>query len=89
MIVNCTSCGAAFDDADCTTICPHDLIMPAADLEQKKAGLALLDKDICFAHQPDGPVRRVKWVGWNGMVGIHDMSGEFAPHLFVVAKVPS
>jgi hypothetical protein len=56
--------------------------MPVADLEQKKAGLALLERDICFAHQPDGPTHRVQSVGWNGMVTLTDMTGEFAPHLF-------
>lgn len=84
--VTCSKCGAEFDDADCSTICPHDLIMPADDLAQKKAGLALLERDICFAHEPNGPIRRVQAVSWNGMVTIAGMAGEFAPHLFVPAK---
>lgn len=82
----CNSCGVTLDDADRSTICPHPLIMPADDLAQKKAGLALMDRDICFAHEPDGLVRRVQYVTWNGMVGLHGMSGEFAPHLFVPAR---
>lgn len=86
MMTKCTDCGATYDDADRVTICPHDLIMPAADLEQKKLGLELIGRDICFAHEPNGPVRRVQSVGWNGMVTITGMAGEFAPHLFVVKE---
>lgn len=83
-IVQCEKCGAIIDDADRTTICPHDLIMPAADLEQKKAGLELIGKDICFAHQLNGPHHRVQSCSWNGMITLQGMAGEFAPHLFVI-----
>lgn len=83
MMTTCKTCHALFDDADQTTICPHDLIMPAPDLAQKKAGLKLLEAGaVRFNHQPDGPDHRVTSVGWNGMIGLHDMPGEFAPHLF-------
>lgn len=51
--------------------------------------LELIGKDLCFAHEPNGPVRRVQAVGWNGMVTIAGMAGEFAPHLFVPAKTAS
>lgn len=88
MRISCTTCGLSYDDADRNTICPHTLIMPADDLAQKKAGLALMGHAICFAHQP-GPLHRVQAVGWNGMVTLHDMVGEFAPHLFVLAKEPA
>lgn len=85
MIVKCKTCNRDFDDADRMTFCPHDFIMPAAELAQKKAALALCERDICFAHMPDGPSHRVQSVSWNGMVTLHDMVGEFAPHLFVIA----
>lgn len=85
MIVKCEDCGAEFDDADCSTICPHNLIMPAHDLAQKKLALTLIERDICFAHQADGPVHRIQSINWNGMVTLNDMVGEFAPHLFVPA----
>lgn len=84
MIIQCSRCGTTFDDADCNTICPHPPIMPAEDLAQKKAALELMGKDIYFAHQPGGPAHRIQGVSWNGMVTLHDMVGEFAPHLFVV-----
>jgi hypothetical protein len=84
MQTECPNCGATFDDR--TTICPHPLIMPADDLARKKAALDLIGKDLHFAHEPGGPVRRIQSVGWNGMVTLHDMAGEFAPHLFVLAK---
>lgn len=89
MRVDCKTCGLSYDDADRNTICPHDLIMPIGDLNQKKAALALCARDICFAHMPDGPSHRVQSVSWNGMITLHDMVGEFAPHLFVVAKKAS
>ena len=84
MTVQCESCRKTFDDADCTTICPHDLIMPAAMLEQKKRGLALLEKPIRFNHHSSSERLRVQSVGWDGMVTLHGMAGEFAPHLFTI-----
>lgn len=84
MMVTCADCNLSYDDADRSTICPHDLIMPIDDLVQKKLALDLCEKDICFAHQPDGPMHRIQSVNWNGMVTLHDMVGQFAPHLFVV-----
>lgn len=85
MMVICETCGENYDDADCMTFCPHRLIMPAADLAQKKLAIELCERDICFAHQPDGPRHRIQSVSWNGMVTLHEMVGEFAPHLFIVA----
>ncbi len=82
MTVVCPHCQRPIDDAEQNTICPHPLIMPKADLEQKKAGLELLGKDVSFAHQPNGPFHRVQGIGWNGMVTIEGFVGEFAPHLF-------
>lgn len=86
MIVTCEDCALVYDDADKMTFCPHDLIMPEDDLAQKKVALELCERDICFAHQPDGLPHRIQSVSWNGMVTLHDMTGEFAPHLFVIAK---
>ncbi|CAB4167790.1 hypothetical protein UFOVP860_50 [uncultured Caudovirales phage] len=86
MNVKCDHCGATYRDDERYTLCPHAPIMPAADLAQKDAGLDLLGKAVCFAHQPHGPARRVMVVGWNGMVMLQGMAGEFAPHLFVVKR---
>lgn len=86
MMGKCCDCNTWYDDARRNTICPHDLIMPEADMDQKIAGLALCERDVCFAHQPEGPTHRVQSVSWNGMVTLTDMVGEFAPHLFVIAK---
>jgi hypothetical protein len=87
MIRNCVTCRQDYDDAERLTFCPHDRFMSAEDLEQKKAGLALIGKHVCFAHQPTGPSHFVQSVGWNGMVTLGDMVGEFAPHLFI-PRVP-
>jgi hypothetical protein len=84
MLITCERCGERYDDADRNTICPHPLIMPRKDLEQKKLGIKLLGKRVRFAHMEEGPYFRVQAIGWNGMVELEGMSGEFAPHIFVV-----
>jgi hypothetical protein len=56
------------------------------DIDQKDAGLRLIGRQICFAHQPGGPVHNVQSVNWNGTITLFDMDGEFAPHLFVLAS---
>ncbi len=84
MQTTCLKCRKRYDDADRLTYCPHDLIMPRADLEQKKLALALHGKDIVFAHLPDEPARRIQSISWNGMVTVTGMPGEFAPHIFRV-----
>ena len=89
MQVRCRYCFSRFDDADRSTICPHELIMPAEDLVQKKLGLALLEKRIRFKHMPEEEPLRVQSIGWNGMVTLHGMSGEFAPHLFMIEQEES
>lgn len=86
MMTSCVKCFVTYDDGERSTVCPHDRFMSANDLEQKKLGLALIGKDVCFAHQSDGPAHHVQAIGWNGMVTLADMTGEFAPHLFVVAQ---
>jgi hypothetical protein len=80
MIVRCPTC-QTYDDAARLTY--WDQFISSDDLLQKDAALALLGKPVCFAHQPDGPAHRVQSIGWNGMVTLNDMVGEFAPHLFV------
>lgn len=83
MVRRCEICETTYDDA--VTYCPHDRFLSAEDLAQKDAGLALLGKVVRFAHEPENAIaRRVQCVCWNGMVEIEGMTGEFAPHLFVV-----
>lgn len=83
MRIRCDSCGASFNDADRTTLCPHGWLMPAEDMARKQEALDLLEHTIRFAHQPDGPDHRVQSVGATGMVTLRGMAGEFSPHLFV------
>ena len=83
MFVRCDKCGTNYDDADRFTFCPHELIMSADDLVQKKQALELIGRTVRFAHQPNGPDRRIISVAWNGMVTVDGMDGVFAPHLFV------
>ncbi len=86
MMVTCGLCRERYDDADCDTGCPHPLIMPRADLEQKKLAIELLGKEVRFAHQERGPWYRIQSMSWNGMLTLEGMSGEFAPHLFVACE---
>ena len=86
MIRTCELCDRQFDDARQLTFCPHAKLMSDADMDQKILGLSLIGKTLTFNHEPDGPERRVSSVGWNGMVSINGMDGEFAPHLFRVTK---
>lgn len=86
MIRTCEHCLRTYDDAERSTLCAHPLIMSRSNLKQKDLALTLLGKEVCFAHQPDGPRHRIQSVGWSGMVTLSDMPGEFAPHLFVIAK---
>ena len=83
MLVKCDKCGTEYDDADRLTICRHELIMSADDLVQKKQAIGLVGRTVRFAHEPNGPDRRISSVSWNGMVTIDGMDGVFAPHLFV------
>ena len=86
MIVTCDKCHASYDDAECSTICPHELLMPREDLERKKLALKIIGKRVRFRHMvyDVGPSYRVSSVAWDGMVELEGMVGEFAPHLFVV-----
>lgn len=92
MIVNCRNCDEQFDDARRSTICPHRKLMPDEDMNRKIEALALMDlaqgKTVQF-HGQTGPGYRLQSVGWNGMVTIEGMAGEFAPHLFYVVTSAS
>lgn len=84
MNIHCSICKADYDDAVCTTMCPHERFIDDETARQKDLACSLVGKDICFNHQPDGPFHRITYVTYDGMVGLQDMVGEFAPHLFKV-----
>ena len=88
MIIRCEVCDDEYDDAERDTGCPHKRFLSVEDQTRKDAAIALIvaGKPVCFAHQPDGPTHRVQSVNFIGMVTLDDMTGEFAPHLFVEAK---
>jgi hypothetical protein len=92
IISKCQKCGLKYDDADRSTICPHELIMPIEDLERKKLAITLAEKPLRF-HGPDilgspfvAPLF-ISSISWNGMVTLRGLEnyGEFAPHLFTNA----
>lgn len=86
MRVICAQCREYFDDADRSTICPHDLLMPQDLLDQKKLGLALLGRQVRFNHMTSGRTMRVESVQWDGMITVEGLVGLFAPHLFTVVS---
>lgn len=88
MRLTCPDCRKRYDDARCSTICPHEQFMPDDLIAQKDLACSLIGKDVCFNHMMDGPRYCVQSIGWDGMVTLagDEMVGEFAPHLFTVVK---
>ncbi len=82
----CRDCGRTYDDALAETTCPHDRFISDSAAARKDAACALVGKTVRFAHQPDGPDRRVTSISFDGMVTLDspEVAGLFAPHLFVV-----
>lgn len=86
MNVICRQCGVPYDDAERSTVCPHDRFLTVAVQRQKDLALSLMGKDLRWAHRPSmDDIVRVESISWTGMVTIRGFVGEFAPHLFVVA----
>ena len=87
MVIQCLTCELYFDDAECTTICPHVERLPLWQMKRQALALPLMDKMVRFAHMPKGsPTYRVHDVSWAGLVTLEGMAGEYAPHLFVVEE---
>ncbi len=85
MTVRCETCKFQYDDAVCDTGCPHERFLSVNDARQKDLGISLLGKTVAFHHMPESPMR-ISSVGWNGMVTVDGMAGEFAPSLFRVVE---
>lgn len=80
----CRACDMRYDDAKASTICPHRVFLTDEQLKQKDLAISLMGKRVRFAHVPaGGETTRVTSCGWDGMVTVEGMSGEFAPHIFV------
>lgn len=85
---SCEKCGVDYDDARCSTICPHEQFLPDDLIRQKDLAATLIGKVVRFNHQPDGPSYRVQSIGWDGMISLagEELPGWFAPHLFTIAR---
>jgi hypothetical protein len=80
----CVKCDLEYDDAKCTTICPHEQFISDDHAAQKDLAFSLIDKDLWFAHIQTGTPFRVQSINHEGMIELQGMSGYFAPSLFVV-----
>lgn len=80
----CAACGETYDDARCSTLCPHRAFLTEEQARQKDTAIALLGRLVHFNHQPGGPYYRVTSVGWDGAVTLHRLTGEFHPDLFTI-----
>lgn len=81
----CRLCNKDYDDAECWTTCPHELLMPREDLERKAAAFDLLLKSpqVRFNHLTDQDAMRIQSITWDGFINLYELPGNFAPHLFV------
>lgn len=85
MLITCEKCQLPFDDAVCWTVCPHERFISPENAAQKDAGMKLLGKRVRFAHMKEA-AGFVNSMGHDGMVTLETLSGEFAPHVFVVME---
>lgn len=86
MNTTCPACHMRYDDAERSTICPHEMLMTRRDLLRKDAAIALMGENIRFKHMPDSEITRVTTITWNGMVYVDGLSGIFDPSLFEVIQ---
>lgn len=82
MIRQCDECPASYDDARCSTICPHGAFLTVQQAEQKDLACSLIGKRVRFNHQSETETHAIRAVLWDGMVELDDLPGQFAPHLF-------
>ena len=90
MLAHCKECRVIYNDAYYSTICPHERFMTDEQFARKDAAIALMaaahGKRVVFNHMPEAEGYRLISIGWDGMVTIEGMAGEFAPHLFKVKE---
>ena len=82
----CVNCDIEYDDAKCTTICPHEQFISDEMAAQKDLAFSLVGKPVCCAHLPDAEPMHVQSIDSTGMVTLSGMTGSFAPHILVVKK---
>ncbi len=72
MTTTCEACKTAYDDARCTTICPHQEFLTEEQARRKDAAVKLLGRMVARKEQPRGPFFRCIGVNWEGNVWIDD-----------------
>jgi hypothetical protein len=82
------NCAIPYDDADRSTICPHDLIKSPEDSERHRVAFSLLHKPLRFRNQPwvlsGAKPLYIQTIYFNGTISFHDHTGEYLPDLFEV-----
>lgn len=90
----CDDCGSAYDDARCTTICPHEPFLSVDQAERKDRANELLGRDLWFPERAGwrgdaAPPYRIQSIAWDGMVSLAGRPGSyFEPRMFLV-KAPT
>jgi hypothetical protein len=88
----CETCGFDYDDARCTTICPHQQFISDENAKQKDLAFSLVGKPLRWLVELPGyayvPIF-IQSIRHDGMVTLRgdEFPGEFAPHLFTVIEV--
>lgn len=85
MKIQCSDCHREYDDADCTTICPHDLLMPREDLNRKDAAAKILGRLVRRSEIHSS--RLVVAITSRGMVWLEGELGEFDPKDLIVVPM--
>jgi hypothetical protein len=75
----CAECQLSYDDARCSTICPHEAFITAAEALRKDRAGAMLHKDLRWQGSKTGTVVRIQSVTSQGFV---TLAGYPAHHLY-------
>ena len=73
MNVTCEECGSAYDDARCSTLCPHEAFLTEQQAARKDRAMAMLGKDLQFTNGAPSPTPiRILAVHGDGFVTLRD-----------------
>lgn len=87
MIRHCEICLLKYNDAECSTLCPHRRLLSPESQARKDKAFGLIGKGLRFNHEEPGvSTVRVASICWDGMVRLQGMEGEFSPDILMEAE---